>query len=291
MHNAYITCLFLCDRPVLLTLLLYSYWVPQIVWNAMSGSRRCFTIKHIIGVTLCKLIPALYFLILPYNILYPLHGNQYSWHHFFDISSFAGKALIAWSAFQVTILLLQRKHGARFFLHPFSPDPSVYNYYRVYKPSKFISTSSPHVSFSSLVLPRLRSVCDSDCCHRLQDCLLRRKPPLTTYSRQEQLQLLHDYENDPEQQQSHVSPLARNPIDTASSSSSSSSSSSNSSGGGDDAANSHECAVCFTSIDLRPGEYMVTPCDHLFHPSCLQQWMEIKLECPICRAALPDFVQ
>lgn len=33
--------------------------------------------------------------------------------------------------------------------------------------------------------------------------------------------------------------------------------------------------------------YMVTPCNHLFHPECLQQWMNVKLECPVCRRSIP----
>ncbi|KAJ9073083.1 hypothetical protein DSO57_1020242 [Entomophthora muscae] len=32
---------------------------------------------------------------------------------------------------------------------------------------------------------------------------------------------------------------------------------------------------------------MVTPCRHYFHTSCLEQWMRIKLECPVCRTSLP----
>lgn len=32
---------------------------------------------------------------------------------------------------------------------------------------------------------------------------------------------------------------------------------------------------------------MVTPCRHKFHPNCLRQWMEIKLECPFCRSPIP----
>ncbi len=32
---------------------------------------------------------------------------------------------------------------------------------------------------------------------------------------------------------------------------------------------------------------MSTPCAHKFHEECLTQWMEVKLECPSCRAVLP----
>eukprot|EP00639_Heterosigma_akashiwo_P001533 CAMPEP_0194563730 /NCGR_PEP_ID=MMETSP0292-20121207/3668_2 /TAXON_ID=39354 /ORGANISM="Heterosigma akashiwo, Strain CCMP2393" /LENGTH=195 /DNA_ID=CAMNT_0039412717 /DNA_START=979 /DNA_END=1565 /DNA_ORIENTATION=- len=49
-----------------------------------------------------------------------------------------------------------------------------------------------------------------------------------------------------------------------------------------------ECAICQAGV--APGaadDYMLTPCDHLFHAACLAQWMAIKMECPTCRAAAP----
>jgi len=33
--------------------------------------------------------------------------------------------------------------------------------------------------------------------------------------------------------------------------------------------------------------YMETPCNHTFHPSCLEEWMNYKRQCPVCRAELP----
>ncbi|XP_073005439.1 transmembrane E3 ubiquitin-protein ligase FLY1-like [Typha latifolia] len=50
-----------------------------------------------------------------------------------------------------------------------------------------------------------------------------------------------------------------------------------------------DCVICMTGIDLaqRTNDYMVTPCDHLFHSGCLQRWMDIKMECPTCRRSLP----
>jgi len=35
-------------------------------------------------------------------------------------------------------------------------------------------------------------------------------------------------------------------------------------------------------------QVMKTPCKHTFHEKCLKDWMEIKLECPYCRANLPS---
>ena len=51
---------------------------------------------------------------------------------------------------------------------------------------------------------------------------------------------------------------------------------------------SPECAICYTSIDASLRDYMITPCDHIFHTGCLARWMEIKLECPTCRSSLPQ---
>lgn len=36
---------------------------------------------------------------------------------------------------------------------------------------------------------------------------------------------------------------------------------------------------------------MVTPCLHRFHPRCLMDWMDKRLNCPMCRATLPPSEQ
>ncbi|KAJ1799729.1 hypothetical protein LPJ56_006578, partial [Coemansia sp. RSA 2599] len=60
--------------------------------------------------------------------------------------------------------------------------------------------------------------------------------------------------------------------------------------------NNRECAICIQDIDVSPtaaatlfgrAPYMVTPCHHVYHTECLTRWMEMKLECPVCRAPLP----
>ncbi|KAJ1663125.1 hypothetical protein IW140_005324 [Coemansia sp. RSA 1813] len=62
-----------------------------------------------------------------------------------------------------------------------------------------------------------------------------------------------------------------------------------------DGSSSPDCAICMVLIDSAVPSanqqertaYMVTPCHHVYHTECLVQWMDIKLECPICRAPLP----
>jgi len=49
-----------------------------------------------------------------------------------------------------------------------------------------------------------------------------------------------------------------------------------------------DCVICYNGINIENKRgYMLAPCDHIFHRDCLEQWMEVKMECPICRMGLP----
>ncbi|KAF9692796.1 hypothetical protein EKO04_009109 [Ascochyta lentis] len=48
-----------------------------------------------------------------------------------------------------------------------------------------------------------------------------------------------------------------------------------------------ESSVSGTGMILQRRMYMVTPCRHIFHASCLEGWMRYRLICPNCREALP----
>jgi hypothetical protein len=32
---------------------------------------------------------------------------------------------------------------------------------------------------------------------------------------------------------------------------------------------------------------MITPCKHVFHTECLESWVVVRLECPVCKQSLP----
>lgn len=63
-----------------------------------------------------------------------------------------------------------------------------------------------------------------------------------------------------------------------------------------------DCAICMSALTLpifvadKPidkvanplmSKVLVTPCHHIFHLTCLEDWMIQKLQCPVCRSALP----
>ena len=45
--------------------------------------------------------------------------------------------------------------------------------------------------------------------------------------------------------------------------------------------------VAGNNIDRKP--YMVTPCEHYFHSTCLESWLKQKQECPCCRKEITEF--
>lgn len=68
----------------------------------------------------------------------------------------------------------------------------------------------------------------------------------------------------------------------------------------------YDCAICMQDVDapivpagggesavnmpsnlLARRAYMVTPCRHIFHTTCLESWMRYRLQCPVCRETLP----
>lgn len=48
-----------------------------------------------------------------------------------------------------------------------------------------------------------------------------------------------------------------------------------------------DCVICMAEVGPEDPTHVITPCDHRFHRACLDKWMDIKMECPTCRAILP----
>jgi hypothetical protein len=52
----------------------------------------------------------------------------------------------------------------------------------------------------------------------------------------------------------------------------------------------NEALKDFLDTQIDDKKFMGTPCNHVFHTSCLLVWMSQKMECPVCRGALPPIV-
>ena len=46
------------------------------------------------------------------------------------------------------------------------------------------------------------------------------------------------------------------------------------------------CVICFTNINIGD-ECRELKCAHIFHVECIDQWVQVKQECPICKFSIP----
>ena len=45
-----------------------------------------------------------------------------------------------------------------------------------------------------------------------------------------------------------------------------------------------ECAVCLETMS----EYTTLKCGHMYHPRCIQKWLNQSMTCPMCRCEIKD---
>ncbi|KAI3891771.1 hypothetical protein MKX03_020909 [Papaver bracteatum] len=161
-------------------LIVYSFWIPQIVTNVIHDSKKPLHPHYILGMTATRLAIPLYVFGCPNNVMRVYHDQTFC----ICVAIFVG--------LQATMLLLQHYLGSRWFIprQILQFLPEKFSYYRRF---------------------------DHNTCHAT------------------------------------------------------------------------DCVICLSTIDLaqRSNDCMATPCGHFFHSSCLQRWMNVKMECPTCRRPLP----
>ncbi len=47
-----------------------------------------------------------------------------------------------------------------------------------------------------------------------------------------------------------------------------------------------ECSICYGKINKN--DYYISDCNHTFHSSCIDTWLERDNTCPLCRTDLPQ---
>ncbi|RDX75866.1 Tul1, partial [Mucuna pruriens] len=102
-------------RPILL--LMYSFWIPQIITNVIRDSRKPLHPHYILGITVTRLAIPLYIFGCPNNFM--RIGPDKSWC----------VCLAVFVGLQAAILLLQHYLGSRWFI-PRQILPEKYSYYR-----------------------------------------------------------------------------------------------------------------------------------------------------------------
>lgn len=214
-----------------------SFWIPQIYRNAMRNCRKALRWDFVIGQSVLRLLPFVYFLTVRGNVL------------FIRPDSTSAAAMAGWIWIQVWVLASQDILGPRFFI-PRGWAPPAYDYH-----------------------PILRDTADPDGDLESGDML-----PIGSLRAEER-----DLVSEAKDQDKHKSKDKKKAV--------------------------FDCAICMQEMEvpvlagrtvggsssvadgatsiLSRRTYMVTPCRHIFHSTCLESWMRLRLQCPICRESIP----
>ncbi|EQL29453.1 hypothetical protein BDFG_07888 [Blastomyces dermatitidis ATCC 26199] len=232
-----------------------SFWIPQIYRNVMRNCRKALTWEFVVGQSLIRIFPFLYFYALPGNVLFIKPGSMFT------------LGIVAWVWMQTVVLAAQDLLGPRFFV-PHGWAPPAYDYHPILRDTSASGSSEDIEAAGVLPIGFLRG------------------------------------------EESHsAAPSSAKDDDK---SSPDHNNTNNNNGGKDRKSRRFDCAICMQDIEVPvlgvPGgstgvaptsvaegtanllsrrAYMVTPCRHIFHSTCLESWMRLRLQCPICRENLP----
>ena len=280
---------------------LYSFWVPQIILNAITEAKAPMHKYYIYGMSITRLIMPLYMYGIRNNFLREVYPEA-------PYDPYLCQWLVLWVALQTGILIGQGKYGARFWIPPQFLPPK-YDYSRPIPPS-ILNRARPTVTATTVE--------DDGATSTSTSISSASKKTTTTPARRTPHSVPTDSETTatPQSQFHATSVTTRNRMRRQSNHNGDGSNSSNKHGTNGHAAPSRQssrttkisrttmttmtptpptasspsaldCSICYEPIDVVRQSYMLAPCDHLFHRDCLMQWMDIKMECPICRTDLP----
>lgn len=233
-------------QTVYITLLLTAYYsllVPQLYHNTLRNTRKPFSYTFLLGSSILRLLPTLYLLLHPHNILSTQPRPR--------LAIF----LTLWTTAQIILLATQDLFGPRFGL-PKSWFPEVYDYHPV------ISTSDHNLE-SSRLLP-VSNTQKTDCKEDRTDENGEKKKKNGNTDRDRISDTCAICMNEV------IIPVV---------------SSSTTPDRPDQSSNSTASTILHSLVERR--KYMLTPCRHLFHTTCLRDWMDLRLVCPVCREPLP----
>ena len=90
-------------------LAMYGFWVPQIIQNIVTETKRPLHDNYIYGMSATRLIAPIYTLAVPNNFFKEIEPE-------FPVDYFSCQMLLLWLGFQTAILIGQSKYGARFMI-------------------------------------------------------------------------------------------------------------------------------------------------------------------------------
>lgn len=222
------------DDIRLVTLVAYSFWIPQIVRNARFEYAQPFHDTYLYGMAVSRLVAPVYVYAYPYSLVGIIIHNA-------KLRPLFCLGLIAWQAAQVAVLKAQHKLGPRFFV-PSCFLPARYDYRRPLPPPPPRGIDNPPTTTPA---PAERGGTPASA------------PPPGPASRPP------DPSASSSPSSSSSSPTSGSRcrvVPNASSASASPDVPSDRAGGADRA---FECVICFQDVVPDGRNHLITPCDHV----------------------------
>lgn len=231
-------------------LVLYSFWLPQIIRNIVTEAKRPLHHYYVYGMSLTRLVAPLYIFCTRTNFLKEVYPD-------IPTDVLMCELLVVWVGVQTAVLEAQGRYGARFMI-PARFLPPKYDYNRPI-PSSLLPPGFQDLTTSeSLQNERLSP--------GLRPLLSRDDTPLITAGgTRNRIKGSRKNRGEVGMTSEAVTPACPDP-----------------------SLPTFDCVICYNEINIRNRTgYMLAPCDHIFHKECLLQWMDVKMECPVCRTELP----
>jgi len=263
-------------------LTLYSFWVPQIILNIVTEAKRPLHDYYIYGMSISRLVAPLYIFAVPNNFLKEVYPDAPNDPHMCQ-------CLVLWIGIQTAILIAQGKYGARFMI-PARFLPPKFDYSRPIPESLLPPGATQNAESEMPVFAEVDSSTSS--------------LPVTA-------EVMRDHDVSPTLETASTTMITSPANDRHATrtrnrikGNRNRANSANQSGCGEKKSSMEtvientppleaspltlDCVICYNPIDIQNRRgYMLAPCDHIFHRDCLMQWMDVKMECPICRTELP----
>lgn len=239
-------------------LALYSFWIPQIILNVITEAKTPLHKNFIYGMSISRLVAPIYSFGVSNNFLKEVYPDS-------PTDSLTCQMLVLWVGIQTAILIAQGKYGARFMI-PARFLPPKFDYSRPLPPSMLppgMTHSQPNNTDTLGDAPRsgdTQGLLPNEAASTAPRD--RHTTAVTTRNRMRGNRAHRHHEST-----MVVTSDAERAAQTEP---------------------TLDCSICYDAIDVRNRRgYMLAPCDHIFHRDCLVQWMDVKMECPICRTELP----
>ncbi|KAL7562857.1 hypothetical protein ACA910_002473 [Epithemia clementina (nom. ined.)] len=299
---------------------LYSFWVPQIILNVVTEAKTPMHKHYVYGMSVTRLVVPLYVYGVRNNFLREVYPET-------PYDPLTCQWVVLWVAVQTAILLGQGKYGARFWIPArFLPPkydysrpipPAILNRARQHQ-------EQTTTTEETVVVPAVTAATDTSTATTERQPLQPQFHATSVTTRNRSRKQSNKASDGNSSNGNHGigsggSPLGaltrrssstegskrrKNSITPATTTTTTTSVNNNKSmttttttitpcspelllSSSSASSSALDCSICYETIDVVRQSYMLAPCDHLFHRDCLMQWMDVKMECPICRTDLP----